>query len=238
MINFFRKLRHNQIEENKTGKSKLPAINYIKYALGEIILVMIGILLALQVNNWNEHRKEQQQELIILTEIKENLKSTLLNFQLDTSFNKKTIRHYRLINHYIKNDLQYSTELDSAFASIGLFSSPFTTKTGYSTLQNKGLDLIKNKALKEKIVRMYEVESISLLVDVDNAEWSLNDNIVLPFYSKHISRLDDSSLFIARTNDFESLKKNIEFKNILSLLIRERRKGVDYYSQTMLSITE
>jgi hypothetical protein len=47
MIKFFRKIRYDLIENNKTGK-------YFKYAIGEIVLVMIGILLALQVNNWNE----------------------------------------------------------------------------------------------------------------------------------------------------------------------------------------
>ena len=49
MIKFFRRIRQNLLMENKTGK-------YFKYAIGEIVLVMIGILLALQVNNWNENR--------------------------------------------------------------------------------------------------------------------------------------------------------------------------------------
>ena len=52
MIKFFRNIRQNLIMENKTG-------NYLKYAIGEIVLVMIGILLALQVNNWNEKRKDR-----------------------------------------------------------------------------------------------------------------------------------------------------------------------------------
>ncbi|NNC44454.1 MAG: hypothetical protein HKN99_01055 [Winogradskyella sp.] len=55
MIKFFRKIRYNLMEQNKTGK-------YFKYAIGEIILVVIGILIALQINNWNEQRKEKQQE--------------------------------------------------------------------------------------------------------------------------------------------------------------------------------
>ncbi|WP_299098408.1 DUF6090 family protein [uncultured Winogradskyella sp.] len=50
MIKFFRKIRQNLLSENKTGK-------YFKYAIGEIILVVIGILIALQINNWNEKRK-------------------------------------------------------------------------------------------------------------------------------------------------------------------------------------
>ena len=50
------------MEKNKTGK-------YFKYAIGEIILVVIGILIALQINNWNEFNKERESEKIILNEL-------------------------------------------------------------------------------------------------------------------------------------------------------------------------
>ena len=59
MIGFFRKVRYNFINNKNTGK-------YLKYAIGEIILVVIGILIALQINNWNEHRIMKQQEQDIL----------------------------------------------------------------------------------------------------------------------------------------------------------------------------
>jgi hypothetical protein len=55
MIKFFRKIRYNLIETGKTGK-------YLKYAIGEIVLVVIGILIALQINNSNEQRKENKLE--------------------------------------------------------------------------------------------------------------------------------------------------------------------------------
>ena len=55
MIKFFRQIRQSLIMENKTGK-------YLKYAIGEIVLVVIGILIALQINNWNEQRKEDRLE--------------------------------------------------------------------------------------------------------------------------------------------------------------------------------
>lgn len=54
MIKFFRKIRYNLMEQNKTGKPALPAGRYLKYAIGEIVLGIIGILLALQVNEWNK----------------------------------------------------------------------------------------------------------------------------------------------------------------------------------------
>ena len=55
MIKFFRKIRFDLMEQNKTGK-------YLKYALGEIILVVIGILIALGINSWNEQKKNDESE--------------------------------------------------------------------------------------------------------------------------------------------------------------------------------
>tara|TARA_B100000768_G_scaffold102680_2_gene95562 strand:+ start:1088 stop:2101 length:1014 start_codon:yes stop_codon:yes gene_type:complete len=73
MIKFFRKIRQNLLMENKTGK-------YFKYAIGEIVLVVIGILIALQINNSNELRKEKGEEVIILSDIREDFEASRLNF--------------------------------------------------------------------------------------------------------------------------------------------------------------
>jgi len=73
MIKIFRKIRQNLLMENKTGKPALPAGRYFKYAIGEIILVVIGILIALGINNWNENRKNIQSEKVVLNNIYENL---------------------------------------------------------------------------------------------------------------------------------------------------------------------
>jgi hypothetical protein len=56
MIKFFRKIRYGLMNQNKTTK-------YLKYAIGEIVLVVIGILIALQINNWNEVQNEKKVEL-------------------------------------------------------------------------------------------------------------------------------------------------------------------------------
>jgi hypothetical protein len=68
MIKFFRNIRQGLLTENKFSK-------YLIYAIGEIVLVVIGILFALQINNWNETQKNKQQELIILENILQDLKN-------------------------------------------------------------------------------------------------------------------------------------------------------------------
>ena len=59
MIKFFRKIRQKLLTENRTGQ-------YLKYAIGEIFLVVIGILFALQINSWNQNRLERIEEIEIL----------------------------------------------------------------------------------------------------------------------------------------------------------------------------
>ena len=72
MIKFFRHIRQNLIMENKTSK-------YLQYAIGEIILVVIGILIALQINNWNEYRKERNREQTILKSLQTDFKTNIIN---------------------------------------------------------------------------------------------------------------------------------------------------------------
>jgi len=74
MIKFFRKIRQNLLSEGKTGK-------YFKYALGEIILVVIGIVIALQINNWNEQRKDKIEEQGLLKQLQEDYQSNLLQLE-------------------------------------------------------------------------------------------------------------------------------------------------------------
>ena len=63
MIKFFRQIRQRLLMENKTSK-------YFKYAIGEIVLVVIGILIALQINNWNEANSEQNKLNTYLNSLK------------------------------------------------------------------------------------------------------------------------------------------------------------------------
>ena len=74
MIKFFRKIRQKLLEQNRVSK-------YLIYAFGEIILVVIGILIALAINNWNENRKTKNTKKIILASIKQDLKADVTDLK-------------------------------------------------------------------------------------------------------------------------------------------------------------
>jgi len=71
----FRNIRRQLASENKFQK-------YSRYAIGEIVLVVIGILIALSINNWNENRKERNKELIYLNNIKEDIKLNIASLEM------------------------------------------------------------------------------------------------------------------------------------------------------------
>ena len=100
MIKFFRKIRYNIMEQNKTGK-------YFKYAISEILLVVMGILIALQINNWNENRINNKQEQQILLQLKseyqENLREINNKIVLRDSMVKASHRLLSIKEGILKN---------------------------------------------------------------------------------------------------------------------------------------
>ena len=73
MLRFFRQIRQRLLTDNKFSK-------YLLYALGEIMLVVIGILIALQINNWNEERKQNHLEIVYLNRLHNELKKDITTF--------------------------------------------------------------------------------------------------------------------------------------------------------------
>jgi len=202
--------------------------NYLKYAIGEIILVVIGILIALQINNWNENRKLKLQEVSMLKDLQTDLKASLLEFNRIIDENQKIVNYIKTIAKYLEEDLPYESVLDSAFGKITAWSSPYFTFTAYETLKNKGLDLIQNVDLKKSIVNLYEFEFAYLVKDYDQSEWALAQSVTYPTSNKYIRRDIGSNIPLSRPNNYETLKSNDEFINMVHMIIKFREGGIIY----------
>ena len=229
MIKFFRKIRYDLIEKIKTGK-------YFKYAIGEIVLVVIGILIALQINNWNENRKAEVEEIKILANLKSDLEKTLIEFANAVEFNKSTVAEISKIQHHHKNNLPYDEKLDFSFGVIPHFYFSFVTNSTYKSLQTVGIGIIQNDSLKNKIVNIYDVVLASM-IDYNNDENLLKSSIVEPFFSKNI-RYTEDSVYSAKPNKYTDLINNNEFNNILSLIKRQRARGFENYESVSIKLKD
>jgi len=204
---------------------------YLLYALGEIILVVIGILIALQLNTWREHQKTKAKERILLLELKENLKESLVELEDVKSYNLKTIASNTLISNALIKKLPYSKSMDSAFYKIRYWASPYLTYTAYETIKNVGIDIISDAKLRKSIVNLYESKYENLIKDYDGAEWILAESVTYPLTTKYVRK--DLNAQTSRPNDYETLKTNDEFINMLHEIIHMRRSGIKDITSTM-----
>ena len=140
MINFFRKTRKKMADDNKPMK-------YMRYAIGEIVLVVIGILIALSINNWNEKRKLKIEEIKLLKEMKSALISDKEDIISCIDEHSSSARSCSILLEHFSNKLPYNDSLDFHFAN-SLNTTRFThTSSPYETLKIKGPDLIENDSL-------------------------------------------------------------------------------------------
>ena len=110
--------------------------SYLLYGLGEIILVVIGILIAVQLNNLNNKRIEKNREIEIIQSIKSDLESNIKEIQEVIDYNQNTLGEYRKIEQYIINDLDYNKALDKSFGYLRLWSSPYLKSTTYNSIKS------------------------------------------------------------------------------------------------------
>ncbi len=159
MIKFFRKIRYDLMEKNKTGK-------YFKYAIGEIILVVIGILIALQINNLNENRKERIREQVVLKQLKEDYKADLSQLLEKMSTREKIlVSGIRLLKAF---DKPFGINRDSIIKDIAVINNDPTFDPIQNNLSSSGnLMLISNRRLNHllsnwssDVVAVQEIELI------------------------------------------------------------------------------
>lgn len=149
MIKFFRKIRQKTLTENKFGK-------YLTYAIGEIILVVIGILIALNINNWNEERKDQNKLLNIYSLIYNDIENDKQQLIRIVAFNNQQKSVFdKVLHDSITPDL-----LDQGLSRLlGTKPTTILNKTGVNQLRE-----IQNKdSLSLKIIGIYDaMETIML----------------------------------------------------------------------------
>jgi hypothetical protein len=200
--------------ENKTGK-------YLKYAIGEIALVMVGILLALQVNNWNELRKQRQKEIVNLSELKKGLESDLITELIPgiDYYVKREKAENKLKGFYNDTQIIPNDSLLRYFRTslTGEWNFIFNVAT-YENLKSTGIDIISNDSLRTTISSLYSNEYPELIARGDR---------VLRYYENHVKPVLDDNInlydSILSKNDLENLKFNIQITNRTRSLNSQRK---------------
>jgi len=220
MINFFRKIRQQLLTQNKVSK-------YLLYAIGEIVLVVIGILIALSINNWNEEQKNRIEE-----------KNLLLELRTEFREKKEELEAYgRQCDGLIKNiDIYYrytnSTTLEHDNDSLRFLVHGLTFGVGFVT-PNRTLNSIENSAkiylIKNDELRNYFKKWENTLVNLNRfheEKEALRINDIYPMVSEYFlfkGRYTDGTVEVAvidATNDGKGIKNFFNAPSKQNLVIR------------------
>jgi hypothetical protein len=209
MIKLFRNIRQNLLAEGKMSK-------YFKYAIGEIILVVIGILIALSINNWNEERKTQNTIKGIYAIVKSDLESDIITINGILSNTKRDSIFKRIINKEMTYDdyvnCGYCASLLGGFPDIKLKTRGLKLLEENSAFFNSNQD-----SLSIKIIDFYANYNTEIDVAVEEATKDYNDN---RYYFKKMPWFED----------FESRKFNEELTKYALSSVDYRNRIISFYN--------
>jgi hypothetical protein len=248
MIKFFRKIRQKMLIENKFSK-------YLLYAIGEIILVVFGILIAIQINTWNQNTLDSKEEKQLLEAIQ--IKMEYNRFQSETGYN----RYNAVLNastQLIKISTNQITSLSQEEVDyyLHILSKRFlvgnSNKTSiYDEMIGSGqLNLLESKELRSELTSLKA--NLELLASYEDLQTSFVDNHLNPFLNKHVDRLSitvngfekDTTNYdkilaesystikiLNRKTTDSNLLKDVVFINLLTELIYHTKVLLPVYSR-------
>jgi hypothetical protein len=205
MIKLYRNIRKNLLNEGKTTK-------YFKYAIGEIILVVIGILIALQINTWNQEHQERNAEKAMIAD----LKATLLNTEsqleeLGFSYERNLERMDFVINH-LKSRLPLDDQLRRGFIHIEGYTEPLFEIGIYENFKINSLHLIQNDSLKTAIIQFYDAQLPAISDNLTHNIESIATTTLIPLNVQNFTY----SGIVMTPNNYEGLLDNQQYLNAIS----------------------
>lgn len=205
MIKFFRHIRKSLIQKNQMGK-------YLKYAIGEIVLVVIGILIALQINNWNENRRDKKKEQTYLVNLKKDIADDIdfLQGYVLNRYSKKVevlekAKAFYQGKYKIKDTILFLNDVGygNVFGNVNYAFS----NTTYDQLVSTGdFNVIQSDSLKASILNYYRILNATSAVSKQKPSGYIKfTNSLAPFNRNKPNYISDfdSGLFIAKIRSEE-----------------------------------
>jgi len=201
MILFMRRIRQRLLADRRFTK-------YLVYVVGEIVLIVVGILIALSIDNWNNDNQERETEIAILEEMKNNLKIDLNDIRLNIYLNKTSLRANNQVLASLEDTRSEIDSLNFHYAHLTLTTMLDINNSSYENLKSFGFHIIKNDSLRIKITEHYTITYV-FLSNMENIIYSIQSDKVLPLVLRNI--ITDTTFISAKPIDREALAKNHEF---------------------------
>jgi hypothetical protein len=214
---------------------------YTAYAIGEIVLIFIGITLAVAFQNVNDRRRVADLERDILSTVEDNLMANIDMLNRNISVDELVVGAIDTVLTQLRSDRVWPDSLNGSLRASFFWSSPFFSTSGYENLNQLGLHLVSDSELRSQLVRLHERTYAFLTGDVDRAMWSKQQSILEPLVAAEIEVVDESvtiagfpleGTFKPRNYEASVRRGNLEFalaaqRSRLLSGINSRRAAID-----------
>jgi len=226
MIKFFRKIRQNLLSEGKTGK-------YFKYAIGEILLVVIGILIALQINNWNEEKKTNLFQHKILVELHSSALNNIHELNEGIKMNEEAKKSCEIILYHLANNIEYQDSLDISFSKSLFWYKYVPDDSSYESVKTYGLHIIKNDSIRNLIPKVNESK-----VDwIQTREKRNHDFFYLTIQPVSLELFESTTDWKRMTPmNYNNLNNNKKYLHILNSLVNYRIEDIIWYKELLVEM--
>jgi len=250
MLKFLRRIRLQLLDNGKTRK-------YLMYAIGEILLVVVGILIALQVNNWNEKRKNRITEIQLLEIIHENLTNDIDDFEKNLIHLSNRIQACEVLLGSANDIIEYHDSLAYHLFYTIVFPHFTPNESGYELLKSQGIESISNDSLKLSITNLYEYGYKYLFTWESEQINNITNNyspmlrqylgtttvgeeyipIALDNSRNHLTNFSSNGLVINIEN-FDGLTKNVEIQYFIANMKGSSKMLQQIHEQTKNEVTK
>jgi len=160
-----------------------------KFAIAESVLIFLGILLALQVDNWNQDRKDRKLEKVLLKEMLTNLKSDLRDVEYNINYHSLFQNSHNIVLDYLEGSDPYHDSLETHFGHLNGGTTFMENLSAYESLKSIGIDLISNGTLRQMITNLYSVW-YDYVLSIEQFAIKHIAEIMNPSISEHLYTID------------------------------------------------
>lgn len=251
MIKFFRHIRQRLLSQYKFSK-------YLMYAIGEIVLVVIGILIALQINTWNESRKAVKQETQVLTELRSDMRQTRNDIQETIAKHKEVITSNQQLVFDIAKKKPYSDTIYRLFTDSSADFQVIPKTSAFENLKTIGLNTLSNDSLRISITNLYQLNLKRLENDfgMNNSSFNIREQL-FPFQNIYLApdyndptkygftNSDSITIYKLKIKEYDEFLKDDDLLKTLQLtlwgrsyLVNKRIKTVEEIDKVINRIEE
>jgi hypothetical protein len=202
MLTLLRRIRQKLLSENKFSK-------YLLYALGEIVLVVVGILLALQVNNANQQSQRDKSERKILKELLVNLRADSFDHEENMRWYMDTYKSAELVVKALEARSPWHDSMSVHYGNLFTHGILTVNTSAYDNLKSSGFDLISNDSIRIALTNLHGISYELLRKSEEEFARDNHNMMVLPVLT---TRLKMERWFHAVPLDLEALINDIQFR--------------------------